>query len=169
VVYGACRFESALLSNRWRLVQGRQVLAELQRVPTRHISLLRLPDRTLIELRPSGWGTVIAYRGAEEVGRVARRTWWGRHWELSGPGFACALSSDPLPRHWSLRYGNEPVGHLRGGWLTYNRLDVQTHVAIPVASLALAWHVLARPWEAAAAPGALVPSREAYRVLGQGA
>lgn len=166
---GVCRFESALLSNRWRLVQGREVLAELQRVPSRHISLLRLPDRTLIELRPSGWGTVIAYRGDEEVGRVTRRSWWGRRWELAGPGFACALTSDPLPRRWSLRYGNEPVGSLAGALLSYNRLDVHTHIAIPVASLALAWHVLARPWEAAAAPGALVPSREAYRVLGQSA
>ena len=169
VVSGSCRFESAPLSNHWRLVQGKEVLAELQRVPSRHISLLRLPDRTLIELRPHGWGTVIAYRGDEEVGRVVRRSWWGRRWELAGPGFACALTSDPMPRRWSLRYGNEAVGSLAGTFLSYNRLDVHTHIAIPVASLALAWHVLARPWEAAAAPGALVPSREAYRVLGQSA
>jgi hypothetical protein len=167
VVFGACRFESALLSNRWRLVQGRQVLAELQRVPSRHVSLLRLPDRTLVELRPHGWGTVVACRGDEELGRVVRRSWWGRRWDLSGPGFACALTSDPMPRRWSLRYGNEPVGRLAGGVLTYNRLNVHTDIAVPVASLALAWHVLARPWEAAAAPGALVPSREAYLVLSQ--
>jgi len=168
-VVGDCRFESALLSNRWRLVQGQKVLAELQRVPTRHISLLRLPDRTLIELRPFGWGTVIAYQGDEEVARVERRSWWGRRWELHGPGFACALTSDPLPRHWSLRYGNEPVGRLVGALFSYNRLNVHTDVAVPVASLALAWHVLARPWEAAAAPGALVPAREPYPMLGQSA
>jgi hypothetical protein len=166
VVYGACRFESALLSNHWRLVQDRRVLAELQRVPTRHISLLRLPDRTVIELRPFGWGTVVAYRGDEEIARVLRRSWWGRHWELSGPGFACALCSDPLPRRWSLRYGNETVGRLAGGLLSYNHLVVHTDVAVPLASLALAWHVLARPWEAAAAPGALVPAREPFPVLG---
>jgi hypothetical protein len=167
VVFGACRFESALLSNRWRLTQGKQVLAELQRVPTRHVSLLRLPDRTLIELRPVGWGTVSALHGDEEVGRVTRLSWWGRRWELAGPGFSCALTSDPLPRRWSLRYGNEPVGTLTGTLLSYNRLDVHTLVAVPVTSLALAWHVLARPWEAAAAPGALVPTRESYRVLGE--
>lgn len=167
VVFGACRFESVVLSNRWRLIQGKQVLAELQRVPSRHISMLRLPDGTRIELRPAGWGTVIAYRGDDEVGRVTRLSWWGRRWELAGPGFACSLTSDPMPRRWSLRYGNEPVGSLAGALLSYNRLDVHTHVAVPVASLALAWHVLARPWEAAAAPGALIPSREGFRVLGE--
>jgi len=52
VVFGDCRFVSALLSNRWRLVQGQKVLAELQRVPTRHISYVLLPDRTQVELRP---------------------------------------------------------------------------------------------------------------------
>jgi hypothetical protein len=169
VVFGTCRFESVLFSNRWRLVQDRQILAELQRVPTRHMSLLRLADRTLIELRPFGWGTVIAYRGDEEVARVERRSWWGRHWDLAGPGFACALTSDPLPRRWSLRYGNEPVGRLAGALLSYNRLTVHTDVAVPMTSLALAWHVLARPWEAAAAPGALVPAREPYTLLGQSA
>jgi hypothetical protein len=168
MVYGTCRFESALLSNRWRLVQGKQVLAELQRVPTRHVSLLRLPDRSLIELRPFGWGTVVAYHGDQEVGRVIRHSWWGRRWHLTGPGFACDLTSDPLPRRWSLRFGAEPVGRLSGGMLSYNRLAVHTDVAVPVASLALAWHVLARPWEAAASPGALVPARDSYRLVGAG-
>jgi hypothetical protein len=100
---------------------------------------------------------------------VERRSWWGRRWDLFGPSFACALTSDPLPRRWSLRYGNEPVGRLAGTLFSYNRLTVHTDVAVPTVSLALAWHVLARPWEAAAAPGALVPVREPYRVLGQSA
>lgn len=169
VVAGVCRFESALFSNRWRLVQDRDILAELQRVPTRHLSLLRLPDRTHIELRPEGWGTVVAYRDDEEVGRVMRRSWWGRLYELEGPGFACALTSDPLPRRWSLRYGNEPVGRLAGTLWSYNVLRVQTDVAVPITSLALAWHVLARPWEAAAAPGALVPAREPSPLFDPGA
>ena len=157
-VVGDCRFESALLSNRWRLLQDRKVLAELQRIPSRHVSLLRMAGGTLLELRPSGWGTVVAMHGETEVGRVVRRSWWGRRWQLSGPGFACDLTSDPLPRRWSLRFGSEPVGRLAGAALSYNRLRVHTDLAVPVVSLALAWHVLARPWEAAAAPGALVPA-----------
>ncbi len=169
-VVGDCRFESALMSNRWRLLQGRTVLAELQRVPTRHVSLLRYPHSGEIELRPAGWGTVVAMHGATEVGRAVRRSWWGRRWHLSGQGFACDLTSDPLPRHWSLRFGSEPVGHLAGTPFSYNHLKVHTDLAVPLVSLALAWHVLARPWEAAAAPGTLVPERTPamYRVMRSG-
>lgn len=169
-VVGDCRFESALGSNRWRLLQDRKVLAELQRVPTRHTSLLRLPGSPEIELRPAGWGTVVALQGDTEVGRVVRRSWWGRRWQVSGPAFACDLVSDPLPRRWSLRFGSEPVGRLAGGLLSYNHMAVHTDLAVPVVALALTWHVLARPWEAAAAPGALVPQREpaAYRLARPG-
>jgi hypothetical protein len=78
--------------------------------------------------------------------------------------------SDPLPRRWSLRFGSEPVGRLAGGLLSYNHLAVHTDLAVPVVALALTWHVLARPWEAAAAPGALVPQRAptAYRMARPG-
>ena len=159
-VVGNCRFESTMMSNHWRLLQDRRVLAELQRVPSRHVSLLRYAGSEEIELRPAGWGTVVAMHGSTELGRVVRRSWWGRRWHLSGPGFACDLTSDPRPRRWSLRFGTEPVGHLAGAAFSYNRLRVHTDLAVPVVSLALAWHVLARPWEAAASPGALVPVRE---------
>jgi len=170
-VVGDSRFESALLSNQWQLRQGKVVLADLQRVPSRHLSLLRLADGTGLELRPKGWGTVVAMHGDTEVGRVVRRSWLGRRWQLTGPGFACDLTSDPLPRRWSLRLGTEPIGRLAGAPFSYNRLAVHTDLAVPVVALALAWHVLARPWEAAAAPGALVPSRAAvaYRPVRLGA
>ena len=159
------------MSNRWRLLQGTRVLADLQRVPSRHVSLLRLADGPGLELRPAGWGTVVAVQGDTEVGRVVRQSWWGRRWQLTGPGFACDLTSDPMPRRWSLRFGTEPVGRLSGAPLSYNHLAVHTDLAVPVVSLALAWHVLARPWEAAAAPGALVPARAPvpYRVVRPGA
>ncbi|MBN2114196.1 MAG: hypothetical protein JW785_08740 [Acidimicrobiia bacterium] len=168
-VVGDCRFESSLMSNRWRLLQDKAVLAQLDRVPSRHISAVRLADGTRLELRPAGWGTVVAMQDDTEVGRVERHSWWGRRWRLTGPGFACDLVSDPLPRRWSLRFGTEPIGRLAGTPLSYNRLAVHTDLAVPVVALALAWHVLARPWEAAAAPGALVPSRapapSPYRVV----
>jgi hypothetical protein len=79
--------------------------------------------------------------------------------------------SDPIPRHWSLRFGTEPVGHLRGAAFSYNHLKVHTDLAVPLVSLALAWHVLARPWEAAAAPGVLRPEQSptGLRVVRPGA
>jgi hypothetical protein len=168
---GDCRFESTPLSNRWHLLQGHKVLAELQRVPSRHVSLMRYTGSPEIVLRPAGWGTVVAIWGNHEIGRVVRRSWWGRHWHLSAQGFACDLTSDPRPRHWSLRFGTEPVGHLGGGLLSYNHVKVHTDIAVPLVCLALAWHVLARPWEAAAAPGTLVPERApaTYRLVRPGA
>ena len=167
--YGLCHFESSLFSNIWRLFDQNGDLAGLRRIPSRHMSMLVLPDRSSFEMRPHGWGTVVMESDqGDEVARIERRSWWGRTWEISGTGFACDLVSDPLPRRWSLRFGTEPVASLRGTAWSYNRLTVDSHVAIPVTSLALAWHVLARPWEAAAAPGALVPSRpEAYRLMGE--
>lgn len=169
MAYGECRFESALFSNVWVLVHDRRELAALRRIPSRHMSLLVLPDKAVFEIKPHGWGTVVMESDlGDEVARIERRSWWGRTWEISGADFACDLVSDPLPRRWSLKFGTETVAHLKGRLWSYNRLTVDSHIAIPVTSLALAWHVLARPWEAAAAPGALVPSRtESYRVMGE--
>ena len=74
---------------------------------------------------------------------------------LRGPE-SVELRSEPLPRRWSIRVGSEPVGRLTGGLLSYNHLDVHTDIGVPLTALVLAWHVLARPWEQAAAPGSLV-------------
>ena len=66
-VVGDCRFESALMSNRWRLLQDRKVLAELQRVPSRHISLLRYPGQRRDRVAPRrlghGGGDARRHRG----------------------------------------------------------------------------------------------------------
>jgi hypothetical protein len=165
MVYGDARFTSRFLSNEWHLVQDDTVLARLRRIPSRHTSELELPERGTLLLVPEGWGTVLAEAddGTEE-GRIVRRSWWGRAWEITGPGFAFRLSSDPLPRRWSLRYGSEPVGRLAGGLVSYNSVDLHTDVAIPVTGLALAWHVIARPWEQAATPGALVPRSQPGKI-----
>ena len=166
-VVGDARFRSRLLSNAWSLSQGGTELARLVRIPSRHTSEVALPDGTAMELRPEGWGTVAAvFDDDQPWGRILRRSWWGRAWEIEGQGFAIGLTSDPLPRRWSLRIGSQPVGRLAGGIASYNRLDVSTDVSVPVPALALAWHVLARPWEQAAAPGSLVVRPEPqYRVV----
>lgn len=168
VVIGDCRFRSVVFSNRWSLEQNDRQLALARRIPSRHVSEVVLADGHSFEIRPQGWGTVVAAdEDGTEMGRVVRTSWLGRSWDLSTPAFACRLTSDPLPRRWSLRIGTEPVGRLSGSPISYNRLSVHTDVAVPVAGLVLAWHVLARPWEAAATPVALVPAhmpRTAYRL-----
>ncbi len=162
VVIGDCQFRSVLFSNRWSLEQGERRLALTRRIPSRHVSEVLLADGSEYEIRPQGWGTVIAAgEDGSELGRVVRTSWLGRSWELTTPSFACHLTSDPLPRRWSLRIGTEPVGRLSGSAVSYNRLRVHTDVAVPVVGLTLAWHVLARPWEAASTPVSLVPSQAA--------
>jgi hypothetical protein len=162
-ILGDCRFESRFLSNRWRLLQGDSVVAEMRRIPSRHISVVQLPDGSEQVLRPEGWGTVIAFEQGRERGRIVRASWWGRAWEVTTPEFACTLSCDPLPRSWSLRFGSERFGRLSGTLFSYNRTRVHTDLMVPITALALAWHVLARSWELAAAPGQLLPSARAHR------
>jgi hypothetical protein len=156
VVSGEIRFVSRPFSNRWWLMAGDQDVAELRRIPRDHVSEVELTDGTRYRLEPEGWGTVVAVENGAERGRIIRRSWWGRAWDLISPTFGYALTSDLLPRRWSLRVGNEPVGRLEGTLFSYNRLRVHADVGVPVLPLVMSWHVLARPWEAAAAPGSLV-------------
>lgn len=157
MIAGECRFLSHPFSNEWVLVQEGTRLATLRRHPRRHVSTVSLESGSDFELQPQGWGTVVALEDGTERGRITRRSWWGRAWDLTSTTFGYELTSDFVPRRWTLRIGNEPVGRLAGTPFSYNRLRVHTDVAVPVLPLALAWHVLARPWEAAAAPGTLVP------------
>jgi hypothetical protein len=159
MIPGESRFLSFPFSNEWVLAQGDRSVATLRRFPRRHTSTVRLGDGRTFELEPQGWGTVVALEGDTERGRITRRSWWGRAWDLTSVSFGYGLTSDLVPRRWTLRVGNEPVGRFAGTPFSYNRLRVTTDVAVPVLPLALAWHVLARPWEAAAAPGSLVPQR----------
>ncbi len=160
VVVGESQFRSGVFSNRWTLAQGSNSLANLRRDPSRHTSSGRFEEGPRFQLTPSGWGTVLMETDELPLGRIDRRSWWGRRWEIGGTGFACELTSDPMPRRWTLRIGGEPIGRLKGNPLSYNKLAVHTDVSVPVHALVLAWHVLARPWEAAAAPRALVPDAE---------
>jgi hypothetical protein len=150
-----------VFSNAWSLTQSGTNLAELERNPRAHTSAALLADGTLLELAPNGWGTVEVRADGEMLARIDRRSWSGRRWEISGTGFASELTSDPMPRRWTLRLGGEPIARMAGTLWSYNRLLVNADVAVPVHALILAWHVLARPWEQAAAPRSLVPDRDA--------
>ena len=159
VVVGDCRFDSGLFSNRWRLSRGGESLADLRRYPSRHTSSGSLADGTKIDLTPDGWGSMELTADGTTIGRIDRRSWWGRRWEVTGDGFACDLTSDPMPRRWTFRIGGEPIGYLAGTMWSYNRLFVHADVSIPVHALILSWQVLARPWEAAAATRSVVADR----------
>ncbi len=153
---GEIRFRSGLFSNDWTMTADGTTVARLRRIPSRHVSMAVLGDGTRLELRPEGWGTVVA-DGDNHNARVIRESWWGRRWSVVGLGFAYELTSDPLPRRWTLRVGGHPVARIAGTWWSYNRITVQADVGVPIHALILSWHVLARPWEAAAAPRSLRP------------
>ena len=161
VVLGDSRFESGLFSNRWTLLRDSEPLAEMHRDPSRLVTNGSFSNGTAFHLTPDGWGTVVMEVDDIVLARIDRRSWWGRRWEISGTGFACDLTSDRMPRRWRFRIGGQPIGRLAGSRLSYNRLDVHTDIATPVHALVLAWQVLARPWEQAAAPRTLVPDRTA--------
>jgi hypothetical protein len=155
---GTHHFHSRLFSNFWILVRDDEVVARIRRIPSIHVSRVTFPDGGKLELVPAGWGAVVAEGDAEEA-RIDRESWWGRSWRVSGKGFSYDLTSDHLPRRWTLRVGGHPVARLAGTMWSYNRLVVEPDFSLPVHAVLLSWHVLARPWEAAAAPRVLVPQR----------
>jgi hypothetical protein len=156
VILGTARFTSGFMSNGWHLTDDKGPVGSFTRYPSLHLSRGTIAGKA-IEIRPEGWGTVVAYEEGRETGRIVRRSWMGRRWELSGQAFACELISEPMPRRWTLRIGGHPVSSIAGTTWSYNRLSVHTDVSVPAWSLALAWHVVVRPWEAAAAPRTLRP------------
>lgn len=142
---------SALFSNEWMLSQRGETLAAVKRLPRHHSSGVRLADGTRWILQPDGWGVVRAIEAGAPIAKAVRETMLPRRWELSGVGFSYVLTPEgPWPRHWAVRLGEEPVMHLRGASLTYNRVKISAQVGVPMAAVLLAWHVIARPWEAAA-------------------
>lgn len=153
MIMGDARFASRFLSNRWDLIAG-EVIGTFVRLPSRHLSQGRI-GAVPVEMRPEGWGTVVFLEDGRELGRIVRMSWWGRRWEISGSGYGFDLVSEPRPRRWSLRVGAFPVATISGTPWSYNRLTVRADVSLPAWALALAWQVVARPWEAAAEPRSL--------------
>lgn len=157
MLLGRVVFESAFLSDEWRMSSpSRGRIGAFRRYPSLHLSR-GVVEGVPAELRPQGWGTVVYLEDGREVGRIVRRSWLGRRWELAGTGFGCDLVSEPIPRRWTLRIGGHPIAAVSGTAWSYNRLRVSADVSVPVWALALVWHVVVRPWEAAAEPRTLRP------------
>jgi hypothetical protein len=157
---GTARFTSDIFSNEWVLESNDRLVARMRRIPARHMSVVALEGDRRFDLRPEGWGTVVAVEGDQERYRIERRSWLGRRFDVSGSGFAAEVTSDITPRRWTIRVGGEPVGRIAGTLWSYNRIEAHADIAVPVGALTLMWHVLARPWEAASAPGVLRPIGE---------
>ena len=120
---------------------------------------ITLPDRSRWVIEPSGQSTVRLMDTPEtELARIVRRSWWGRRWEVTGGGFACELVSHPRPRKWQFQIGGSSIAELWGSPISYNHVNVNALLALPLPALLLGWHVIARPWEAAASPSGMIPA-----------
>ncbi len=159
VLYGSCELVSRWMSNEWRLMQGDEEIARLRRHGRIHVSTVTLNDGTRLLIEPYEHSVVRALDAdRREVARVTRRSWLGRRWDLTASTFSYELVSHPRPRRWQLRLSHIAVADITGSLVSYNRVQVESFLAIPVVAVVLAWHVIARPWEAAAAPRSLIPA-----------
>lgn len=158
VVVGEAELRSPLFSNHWQLVQSGNVMAELHRLGRIYVTTADLADGGRLLMEPAGQGTVKAVDDAgAEVARIVRRSWIGRRWEITGLGYNYGLRSDPRPRRWHLEIANAPVTEFHGSVMSYNHVAIRSSLAVPVPAILLTWHVVARPWEAAAEPRGLIP------------
>ncbi|MCP5111096.1 MAG: hypothetical protein GY953_09695, partial [bacterium] len=90
------------------------------------------------------------------LARITRTSWLGRRWEITSKRWVYALVSDRRPRRWQITVGGTSVAQISGSLISYNRVKIEAPLGIPILVLALSWHVIARPWEAAAAPTSLL-------------
>lgn len=160
-VSGTARLESPFMSSEWKLVDNNGERARLRRLGRLHISRIRLPNGEEATLAPHGQSVVVAVDPeGEELARITRTSWFGRKWEVTSKRWAYELISDPRPRRWQIAVGGTSVAQVTGSLVSYNSVDVEAPLGAPLLVVALAWHVIARPWEAAAAPATLVAMRE---------
>jgi hypothetical protein len=157
IVYGQGQLRSPLGSNRWRLFANDDELALLRRQGRLHISRVLLPSGEEATLAPDERSAVAALdENGNELARITRTSWFGRRWEITSQKWAYELVSDPRPRRWHVTVGGTSVAQMTGSLFSYNRVTIDAPLGVPLLVVALAWHVIARPWEAAAAPATLI-------------
>ena len=160
-VSGSARLDSPFMSSQWKLVDNNGERARLRRLGRLHISRMSLQNGEEVTLTPSGQSVVVAVDPeGEELARITRTSWFGRRWDVTSKRWAYELVSDRRPRRWQITVGGTSVAQITGSLVSYNSVNIEAPLGAPLLVVALAWHVIARPWEAAAAPGTLVAMRE---------
>jgi len=156
-IYGTAELRSPWMSNRWQLLDNEGEMATLHRISRLHISRIYLEGGEEAVLAPHERSAVVALNpDGEELARITRTSWFGRRWEITSKRWAYDLVSDPRPRRWQIALGGTSVAQMTGSLVSYNRVDIEAPMGVPLLVVALAWHVIARPWEAAAAPSTLI-------------
>ena len=157
MVYGKVQLRSPWFSNRWQLLRDGTPVCNLQRLGKIYTTVVTRTDARWI-LDPHGNGVVRALdNDGNEFGRITRRSWFGRRWELTSMAWNFDLVSHRRPRSWAIELGGAPIAEIRGSLVSYNRVDVNAMIGVPLVAVLLGWHVIARPWEAIAEPSGLLP------------
>jgi hypothetical protein len=152
---GQATIRSPLFSRTWTVQQGGEVLATAHRAVWRRTSKVQLLDGSTWEISPAGWGILEVRSGDDSLGVAERTNLFGRKWSIDSNRFGYVLSArSMLLRKWTIDLGDHPVGRLKGGALSFNRIDVDAGSGIPLEVIMLSWHIIVRAWEAAAAAGA---------------
>ena len=161
MLVGDFELTSPWFSNQWQLTQHGSELAQIERLGRVYVSVVTLPDGSRWALAPHGQGVVrVVDADGGEFARITRRSWAGRRWELTSMMYNYDLISDRRPRAWTIAIGGSPVAEFRGSLVSYNQVRGNSLVSVPMSAVLLAWHVIARPWEAAAEPRGLVPVQQ---------
>ena len=158
-ILGHAELRSLPMSSEWTLMVDDSEVAKMRRFPRRRLTSVQLADGAVWSVMPESWGVIKAFEGDAEIAHITRRSWWGRRWEIESTGFAVDLVSRPRPRRWDMTVGGQPIAEIAGSLLSYNRVDVDAKLSVPVSAVVLAWQVIARPWEQAAHPLALIPGQ----------
>jgi hypothetical protein len=146
---------SPLFSRAWELRQNAGLVAVGRRHVWKRTSEVELNDGRHWLISPSGWGTVELTERSEVLANAERQTWLGRVWDLTGESFGYELRARSMAlRRWSIELGGGPIAHLDGGVASFNRLQIEANLPVPLEAVMLSWHIIVRAWEAAASAAA---------------
>ena len=158
MVYGHVQLRSPWFSSQWRVLRDGAEIVRLQRLGRIYSTIVSLPGGSQWLFDPHGNGVVRALDNeGKEFARVVRRSWIGRRWDLLSQGWNYELVSHRRPRAWAIEIGGAAAAEIRGSLISYNRVDINAMIGVPLAAVLLGWHVIARPWEAIAEPSGLLP------------
>ena len=162
MVYGKAQLRSPWFSGNWRLLGDSGELARMHRMGRIYTTAVTMDKGGQWLLEPHGSGVVRAIDSeGNEFARIVRTSWLGRRWDLLSPAWNFELISNPRPRSWRIAIGGATAAEMRGSLASYNRVDVNALIGVPLAAVMLGWHVIARPWEAIAEPSGLLPQQAA--------
>ena len=149
---GLVTIASPWFSRRWRFSGNSGPLAEATRNVAQRTSRVMLADGREWLLSPDGWGRVQLIENDHVVATAERADFLGRTWDLHSDRFAYQLkSTSMLRRRWTIGPIGSPFAELNGGLVSFNRMELDSGLPIPLEAVTLAWQVIVRPWEAAAA------------------